>query len=267
MDGFRYDRSDIHLSYDQSRKLPATTVRLWLESISRYVPHDLIETIVDLGCGTGRFAEALSTHFSARVLGIDLSLRMLMTARQSLSSPQIEWIQGSAETIPLADRTADLVFLSMVYHHIQDKEKALVQVGKVLRNKGFLCIRTSTTDSMDSYDWLQFFPSAYEIEVGRAPSRDGLTSTVQANGFELVGHTIVHQSFAENHHEYLRKISLRGLSSLKAIPDDEFQRGLIGLSEHCHSRETGEVVFEDIDLFVFRRGSSLLPPRTTTTHM
>lgn len=251
MGEFKYDQSDIHLSYEKSRRLPAETVRLWLETISRYVPQDSIKTIIDLGCGTGRFTQALSDHFSAQVFGIDLSHKMLTTALRSISSPLTELVQGTAEGLPFYDGMADLIFLSMVYHHIQDKGKTISEFTRVLKDSGYLCTRTSTVDSLDSYPWLQFFPSARQIEVARTPSRKGITEVLQANGFELKGHSIVYQFFAENLREYFEKISLRGLSSLKAITDDEFQEGLVRLEKYCREKEKGEAVFEDIDLFIF----------------
>ena len=74
---------------------------------------------------------------------------------------------------------------------------------------------------------------------------------LENNGFKLKNHTIVHQLFADNLQEYYNKISLRGLSSLQATSDDDFQKGLSGLKKHCDVHETGEGIFEDIDLFIF----------------
>lgn len=249
---FKYDQKDIHLRYGKSRRLPEETMALWLETISRYVPRDSTKTIIDLGCGTGRFTKGLSDHFSAKVYGIDLSQKMLTVARQTLISPLIGFVQGTAESIPLADGVADLVFLSMVYHHIQHKSKAVCEIRRVLKGSGFLCIRTSTQDSVDSYLWLRFFPGARQIELTRAPSRRGITDFLQGNGFEVMEHTIVRQLFTVNLRDYFEKISLRGLSSLQAITDFEFHEGLIRLKKHCYEEETGEPVFEPIDLFLFR---------------
>jgi ubiquinone/menaquinone biosynthesis C-methylase UbiE len=253
MGRFDYDRSDIHLCYQKSRRLSTETIELWLEALSQYAPPDSIEAIVDLGCGAGRFAQALADHYAVQVYGIDPSRKMLTMAQQATSSPQVWFVQGGAEDIPLADGTADLLFLSMVYHHIQDKRQALGEFARVLKERGRLCIRTGTVDCLDSYPWLQFFPSARQIEAGRMPSRSELNESVQATGkFRLAKHAVIHQRFAENFGEYLAKISLRGLSSLKAISDDEFQDGLGHLERYCQEQDTGEAVFEDIDLFVFR---------------
>jgi predicted RNA methylase len=44
-------------------------------------------SVLDLGCGTGRFAEPLAQYFSARIIGIDPSIKMLTTARENISNP------------------------------------------------------------------------------------------------------------------------------------------------------------------------------------
>jgi ubiquinone/menaquinone biosynthesis C-methylase UbiE len=134
------------------------------------------------------------------------------------------FVQGSAENIPLADGVTDLVFLSMVYHHLQGKGQAVCEFKRVLKAGGLLCIRTSTQESMDSYLWLRFFPGAREIELGRAPSRKGMTDFLQGHGFAPQGHTIVRQLFAENrvfHKSFRGVVQLRQRASREHGPASE----------------------------------------------
>ncbi len=252
MEQFKYEQSDIHLSYDRARALPDETVNLWLNAISERVYRQDINTIVDMGCGTGRFSEALSTHFSAGVIGIEPSLNMLLTAKQAGSSLPVEYIRGTAENIPIVSDKADMVFLSMVYHHIRDKTGAANEFNRILKKGGFLCIRTSTPEQFDTYLWMKFFPGARDIDRERLPSKDSLVATLESAGFRLQEHSVIRQLFALNLSEYMDKIRLRGISSLKQIPDIEFQEGLIRLEEYCLENETGKPVLEDISLFLFR---------------
>jgi ubiquinone/menaquinone biosynthesis C-methylase UbiE len=251
---FQYDHSDIHLNYDESRKLPVETIKLWLETIGRHLPKDSIKIIVDLGCGTGRFGKPLSDYFSAQVIGIDPSTKMIGTARESISSAAVEFVQGAAEEIPLADGHADLLFLSMVLHHIQNKEKAVREFARVLKPNGFLCIRTSTKEALNSYIWLRFFPRARQIELERIPSRDSILEILQIHEFKLCAHDILQQYYAKDLKEYFDKLSLRGISSLQMIPDDEFKQGLRNFEQYCLENDKGEPIFEEIDLFLFRLG-------------
>lgn len=251
MAGLNYDSTDMHLSYEKARELPQETMALWMKACGECLPRESIETIVDMGCGTGRFSQALSDHFSARVYGVDPSWRMLGEA-QTVRCPRIRLIQGSAESIPLTDGLADLVFLSMVYHHIQDTAKAAAELKRLLKAGGYLCVRTSTLESVESCTYLQFFPAAREKNLTRLPSRQGLTRVFEAAGFRLKEYRAVSQLFAKSLWEYYEKVSLRALSDLRLITDDEFREGLARMRKHCEQGDRGEGVFELIDLFVFQ---------------
>jgi len=251
-DSFNYDAKDLHARYDRGRSLPPDALRLWKDAVASVLPREAIRTTIDLGCGTGRFTALLAEIFKARVYGIEPSGKMLVKARQKILSSSVTFLQGSGEDIPLSQDMADLIFLSMVYHHILDKEKAISNIKRVLRNKGYVLIRTSTRQSMKTYFWPRFFPKALETEMNRAPDRSELISFFKDRGFHLTSHLLVKQCFAKDHLEYFDKISTRTLSSLQAISDQEFVEGLERLKDYCQEHNTGRPVYEEIDLFVFQ---------------
>lgn len=251
---FSYDEGDISRRYDRARGLPAETLHLWLHTLARFV--DGPGTIIDAGCGTGRFTLALARHFRARVHGVDPSRKMLAEARAALAAaPEIltvEFHEGTAEGLPLDDSSADLVFLSMVYHHIRDKEKALAEFRRVLAPPGRVAVRTATRERSDTFLWQRFFPEARETEARRTPSAAEIVRTFEAHGFKLAAHEAVGQLFAADAEEYYAKIAMRGMSSLVATPDEAFAEGLARLREHCASNPAGPFT-EEIDLFVFAK--------------
>jgi ubiquinone/menaquinone biosynthesis C-methylase UbiE len=220
----------------------------------RHLPRDDIRTIADLGCGTGRFTSLLAESFPARVYGIEPSGKMLSQARENISSPTTVFLRGTAEEIPLSDNTIDMVLLSMVYHHIQEKNKAVSELTRILKSRGYVCIRTSTRQMLGTYPWLRFFPKAMETELRRAPDRNELVAFFRHNGFDLAAHVEVTQLFSKDHMEYLEKIAARGLSSLQMISDEDFERGLADLEEFCRNQGSGSAVYEEIDFFVFGIG-------------
>ena len=136
MESFNYDQNDIHLRYDSARKLPDETVLLWLERVASHVERAKIEVILDLGCGTGRFSGALASFFGAQVYAVDPSAKMLEVAREQACNPRVRFLEGRAEQIPLEEEVADLIFLSMVYHHIEDKAEAFREFRRVLKPEG-----------------------------------------------------------------------------------------------------------------------------------
>lgn len=247
----KYDKTDIPPRYAQARKLPKETITLWLSTISKYVPSNSIDTIIDIGCGTGRFTQELAYHFSARVYGIDPSSKMLKEAIENVISTKVKFLQGSTEHIPLNDDFSDLVFLSQVYHHIQDRSRAFSEFKRILKKKGILCIRNSTTENLDTILYLRFFPQALKMDFDYLPSRKEVINLLCINGFKVKGHEIVRQKFADNLTEYFNKVKSRALSDLVNLADCDFNYGLSKLETYCEEHDTEAGLYEDMDLFIF----------------
>ena len=115
-----YDKTEIPTTYDEARALAPETVRLWQHLLSVHIDRAGMSLVIDLGCGTGRFSGLLAAHFGIQVIGIDQSQKMLNQARRKPMIGNVVYWQGSAEALPLRDGCADLVFMSMVYHHLTD---------------------------------------------------------------------------------------------------------------------------------------------------
>ena len=92
---FDYDRSDIHESYSESRRLPERTLRLWLDAIAARVPAEGVRRVLDIGCGTGRFLGGLAERFGATVVGVDRSANMLAVAGRGVAA-----LEGRDYVIP-----------------------------------------------------------------------------------------------------------------------------------------------------------------------
>ncbi len=63
-------------------------------------------TVIDVGCGTGKLLELLSPR-SQFSLGIDLSVQMLNKARQRKAGTGIQLVRADASHLPLQDHIAD----------------------------------------------------------------------------------------------------------------------------------------------------------------
>ena len=167
---FTYDKTDIVEHYDKARELPAETYQLWANAITRDLPCESICVVCDVGCGTGRFSMLLADKFFAQVVGIDPSKKMLAEAKCNISNSSITYVAGIAEALPLANSGLSALFLSMSYHHIQDMSQAISEFKRVLCQPGYIIIRTSTRQSLLTYPWLRFFPTACKIERCRIGS-------------------------------------------------------------------------------------------------
>jgi len=247
-----YDRTPLPEVYRTARTLPPETMDVWGRAIRAMLPEAAaIERVVDLGCGTARFTRMLADVLHASVVGVEPSLRML-AEREVRDARLACFVAGTAEALPLADGAIDLVFASMVYHHLRP-DTALAEMRRVLRPGAHLMIRNPTRESVGEFTYVTFFPEALAIDEARMPSRRALIEACEAAGFVLRGHALVRQRFADDHADYYRKISLRGLSSLLLISDDTFARGLREFAAYCQSAERHQPVYESVELFLFSR--------------
>ena len=249
---FDYDSSDVHLRYVEARRIAPQTMAMWLDAIARHVPRSEVGTIVDLGCGTGRFIAPLQRCFGAYVAAVDPSRNMLGLASAD-AAPGRGYIQAMAARLPLREACADLVFASMIWHHIPDQHEAGREIARVLRRGGYLCIRTATRDALDSELYLRFFPAARKINEAIMPPRRDLICGLEDCGLALTHHSVVRHPQNRNPKEYAERVALRGFSDLAAISDAEFRSGIERLRRHCAAAPKDQEVAVDVDLFVFRK--------------
>ncbi len=95
-------------------------------------------SIVDLGSGPGVLTEKLSRRFpEAGVTGIEPSKPMLAQAAAK-AGPKLQFLEGSAEKIPLPDASADLVVSHNSIKHWMDRAAGLGEVMRVLKPGGWL---------------------------------------------------------------------------------------------------------------------------------
>lgn len=248
----KYDNTNIHLNYEKGRKLPDETMKLWMDALTRHIPRNRIKTIVDLGCGTGRFINSLAEYFSAMVLGIDPSIKMLTKVKADPIS-SFALAQGSAETLCITANSTDLVFTSQAYHHFQDKNKAISEIKRILRVNGYLCIRNSTVENLDSCPYLKFFPRAYKDDHNLLPSRKDVMNLMDGHGFKKIAQETINYKLTNNIKECYERTKLRAVTDLAQLTDDEFQEGLRKFKSYCEENDSNAPVYEDMDLFIYKK--------------
>jgi demethylmenaquinone methyltransferase / 2-methoxy-6-polyprenyl-1,4-benzoquinol methylase len=89
--------------------------------------------VLDACCGTGDLAIACA-HEGATVTGLDFSERMLERARRK--APEIEWVTGDALDLPIADGAFDGATVGFGVRNVEDLDRALRELRRVLRPGG-----------------------------------------------------------------------------------------------------------------------------------
>jgi 2-polyprenyl-6-hydroxyphenyl methylase/3-demethylubiquinone-9 3-methyltransferase len=125
------------------QRLLANLVQPRLAFFDRVVTNWKGVEVLDLGCGGGFMTEALAQR-GARVTGIDPSIASLEAARKHAQSQGLEIVyrEGVGENIPLATHSVDRVVCVDVLEHVQDLEKVIIEIHRVLRPHGILFFDT-----------------------------------------------------------------------------------------------------------------------------
>jgi ubiquinone/menaquinone biosynthesis C-methylase UbiE len=252
-----YDATDIASTYDLGRDHGPEFLDLWMNVVSAHVKNQRIKTILDLGCGTGRFTEALAIRFDAQVLGIDPSKKMLAQARSKPSDDRIRYEHGCGESIPVPDNSVDLIFMSMIFHHFDNPRLAARECRRVLRGDhndrecGTAFVRTGTRERISSYPYVDFFPASRPILEEVLPTTAFVLEVFEAAGLRTVNLELVTQEIAPSYAAYAEKLSAGADSVLAKLSHREFDAGMKTLRAHAEHRD-GKAVFEPIDVFVFR---------------
>jgi arsenite methyltransferase len=103
------------------------------------------EQVLDVGCGAGLDTLIASRMVGTRgqAIGVDMTPAMLDKARRSaaeMGATNVEFREGLAEALPLADGWADIVISNGVLNLFPDKGAGLGEMARVLRPGGRLQI-------------------------------------------------------------------------------------------------------------------------------
>jgi ubiquinone/menaquinone biosynthesis C-methylase UbiE len=246
-----YDSTDIASTYDRGRDHGPEFLDLWMDVVASHVKDQRIETILDLGCGTGRFSQALAARFDAKVIGIDPSEKMLVQARSKDPTHRIRYEAGRGESIPLPDNSVDLIFMSMIFHHFETPQLAAGECRRVLREGGTTLLRAGTRERISSYPYVEFFPESVPIQEECLATSTFVREVFEGAGFEMVTLDLVTQKIAPSYAAYAEKLAAGADSVLASLDRRDFDRGMTALRARA-GRNDGQAVSEPIDLFVFR---------------
>ena len=171
------------------------------------------EKVLEVGCGTGRLAQALEERALARVWAVDASAEMV-TRTKSLG---VNARRARAEALPFKRGWFGAVVMRMAVHLV-DRPRALAEAARVLSPAGRLVIATEDPATFDDVWFAHWFPSVPALERTRFPDEPALRSELAAAGLPEVRIERLGQERTITREQALDIITLEGLLDLRAPP-------------------------------------------------
>jgi 2-polyprenyl-3-methyl-5-hydroxy-6-metoxy-1,4-benzoquinol methylase len=143
------------------------------------------DRVIDVGCGEGGLAELLA-RAGLHVTGVEPAahLREHFEARLGGIDPESAVVDGLADALPFADGELSAIVMTEVLEHVSDPKSALVELRRVLRPGGVLCLSVPT-----SYTELLFWRLhpryAENATHERIFTRPELDRLILLSGFEV----------------------------------------------------------------------------------
>jgi SAM-dependent methyltransferase len=189
--------------------------------------------VLEVGSGTGRLAEALTSRAGTRVFAIDASQAMVEQARARGVNVRL----GRAEALPFKRGWFDAAVMRMVAH-LLDRSRALPEVARVLGVDGRLVVATADPAGFDRAWFARYFPSVPAVDRRRFPTAEVLATEIAAAGLSTVRVERLRQWRTITRAKALDLISAKAYSTFDLIATDEYDAGLaratIDLPDELH---------------------------------
>lgn len=166
------------------------------------------ETVLDLGSGGGIdcFLAARMTGENGRVIGIDMTEKMINLARKNAREggyANVEFRLGEIEKLPVEDNSVDLIISNCVVNLAPDKSKVFAEAYRVLKPGGRIMISDLVTSEVLP-EHVRKSVQAWAECIAGALVKDDYLGKIESAGFERIAVEKEHAYAEENMSPELR---------------------------------------------------------------
>jgi 2-polyprenyl-3-methyl-5-hydroxy-6-metoxy-1,4-benzoquinol methylase len=182
----------------------------YLDFVQELVAREPFTTLLDVGCGDGRFLSRLSRrHSGARLTGVDMSARAIGFARAF--NPELDWRCGAVGDGSLVPERHDVVTLVEVLEHIEPSvvDSFLGDVCGRVAQGGRLILSVPSTNIRVSRKHYQHFDEALlrRVLAGHAEVEELHFTNIRSSPVLQAMRWLLHNKlFVLNHRGLLRAI-------------------------------------------------------------
>ncbi|MFI9160492.1 class I SAM-dependent methyltransferase [Kitasatospora aureofaciens] len=131
---------------------------------------DTSGTVLDVGCGNGKFVSRLHTDRpDLQVVGMDISAGILADVPKPV-------LVADAQALPFADNSVDAVLALHMLYHVSDIEATIKELARVLQPGGVLIASTNSDTDKRELDQLWAKAAGDVLGIPEGPARVSLSS-------------------------------------------------------------------------------------------
>ena len=251
------DYREIAPTYDRGRSYSEEKLAFWLDVLKNHTDLRRSARVLDIGCGTSRYAIPLAQRCRCSVAAVDKSREMLDEGKKKTNSGRVQWLCADAEDLPFRHHSFDCALMSMVIHHVHRKQKAISEVHRVLAPGGSLIVRTCSHEQLKKLPDYYFFPEALKIDIARIPDIPTLRSMLSVVGFDTVNVYEIFSPALDSAKEYLTRLRNKHSSTFHLLSEEDFTEGLRRAERYFSRRKLPEAwKTEVISLVVAARATA-----------
>ena len=132
-----YDNETFFEGYKKIRENEANANNLFeIPALFSMLPDLKDKTILDLGCGFGEHCKRFVESGAKKVIGIDISEKMLEIAKQENADSKITYINMPMENIWQLNEKFDVVVSSLAFHYVEDFSGVVKNIYDMLNENG-----------------------------------------------------------------------------------------------------------------------------------
>ena len=126
-------------AYDDSSNIASCWGRVTRHSLGFVELRATHETVVEVGCGTGRELMQLASAHSPHVkfIGVEPAVNMRkIAAARTARYPNVHVVDGRFERLPLETHSVDYLYSILAFHWTTDLHRSVAELARVLRPTG-----------------------------------------------------------------------------------------------------------------------------------
>ena len=132
-----YDNEQFFSGYKKLRDNEASANVLFeMPALFSLLPDLKDKKVIDLGCGFGEHCIEYIHKGATKVVGVDISEKMLEEARRENSNPHVTYMNTPMENISEIGETFDVAISSLAFHYVEDFDILVKDVYEMLCEGG-----------------------------------------------------------------------------------------------------------------------------------